>query len=197
MDPYQMYQLQQAQQQNKSGKNRYSNLNTQGGAASNFAEQGQVGFGALGQESADLRAQLGRYASGQDSQSAEQLRQGLQQNLAGMRSMAASAAPQNAAMAARTAMMTGGRQASGMAGQQALAGIAERQAATESLGNMIGQQRGMELQAALGSRGQAIDAYGNVLNAKVGMAGQPKGWERVAGLAMGGLQTYASLDKDK
>lgn len=142
----------------------YGNVQGQAGAASKFAGQGEQGFGQLGTESAALRGQLGDIASGKLSQSKEVLRQGLQQNLAAQQSMAASARPQNAAMAARTAMMGAGRLGAGLSGQQALASIAERQGAMQSLGNMLGQQRGLELQAALGSRGQALQGYGAILD---------------------------------
>ncbi len=185
---YEIYQRQQAAKAKAAapaGPNKYSTSNQQGQAAAGFAATGQKGFGALGAESADVRDQLRRQMSGQDSLAGEQLRQGLQQNLAAQSSMAASASPQNAAMAARTAMNNAGRLGAGMSGQQALAGIAERQAATQSLGGMLDNQRQMELQAALQSRGQSIDAYGNVLNAKVGLAGKPKGWERGLSAAVG------------
>ncbi len=174
-------------------QNKYGNLSQMGGQAADFGRTGEAGFGQLGKESADLRAQLGRYASGQESLSAEQLRQGLQQNQAAQQSMAAGARPQNAAMAARTAAMNMGRMGAGLSGQQAMAGIAERQAATQSLGNMIGQGQQMNLQAALGGRGQAIDAYGNVLNAKVGIAGQPSGWDKMLGAAIPAAGLVAAM----
>lgn len=137
-------------------------VDKQAGAAASFADQGQKNFGALRAESAALRDQLRGYASGQSSLSAEQLRQGLQRNIAGQQAMAASARPANAPMAALSAMQNAGAAASGLAGQQAMAGIAERQAATQSLGNMIGQERGLELNATLGSRGQATGAYTDI-----------------------------------
>src|SRR3990167_2176388 len=108
------------------------------GRASRFANQGEQGFGQLGQESEAVRRRLGRVARGKDSISAEQLRQGLQQNVAGQQAMAAGARGGNSGMASRNAMRNAASMGSGMAGQQALAGIAERQAADQSLGNMIG-----------------------------------------------------------
>lgn len=146
----------------ESAKQKREDLNKQGGAASGFADQGQQGFGALGAEAQQSRDFLRRLASGQESISAEQLRQGNQQALASQRSMAASASPQNAAMAARTAAMNTGRIQMGLAGQQAQAGLAERQAAQQALANMILQQRQQDLQAALGSRQNAISAFGGV-----------------------------------
>jgi hypothetical protein len=131
-------------------------------AASGFANQGQQNFGALGAESSALRDQLRRYASGEDSLSAEQLRQGLQQQQSMQQSMAASARPANAAMAARTAAIQAGRNSSGMAGNAAMAGIAERQAATQSLGNMIIGERGNELNATNTARGQAMGGFNSI-----------------------------------
>lgn len=127
--------------------------------ASAFGDRGDERFGQLGTEGDALRRQLRDQASGRVSLSAEQLRQGLQQSLAGQQAMAASARPANAAMAARTAAIQGGRAASGLAGQQATAGIMERQAAQQSLGNFLNAQRGQELQAAMGGRGQAMGGY--------------------------------------
>jgi hypothetical protein len=49
-----------------------------------------------------------------------------------------------------------------MAGQQAIAGLQERQQAQQALAQMLMQQRQQELQAALGSRQNAISAYGGV-----------------------------------
>lgn len=207
-DPYAQYQEQQRRQQQQAGQgretsSRYVDLRDQLGRSSRFGDAGEQGFGQLGAESAGVRERLGRIATGQDSISAEQLRQGLQQNLAGMRSMAASAPPQNAAMAARTAMMTGGRQAAGMAGQQAIAGIAERQAADQSLGNMLGQQRNLELQAALGGRGQALGALGGIMGDQTNRYGiqqgsqEPSGWEKALGAGMGIAGLYSGWGKGK
>jgi hypothetical protein len=137
-------------------------LNEQGDAAGNFAGVGEAGYGAMSVEAQQARDYLRRLASGQESVSREQLRQGLQQNLSAQRSMAASASPQNAAMAARTAALGMGRAASGATGQAAIAGLQERQAAQQALANMIMQQRQQDLQAALGSRGNAVGAFGGV-----------------------------------
>lgn len=140
----------------------------QGLASGDFANRGQQGYGDMTAEMAQQRQFLMDLASGKHSVSAEQLRQGMQQNIAGQQSMAAGARPANAAMAARTAMMNSGRIGSGLAGQTALAGLMERQQAQQALAQLNLGQRGQDLQAALGSRGNAINAYGNVL-------GQPKG----------------------
>ncbi len=134
----------------------------QGKAAGDFAGVGEAGYGQMTAEAAAMRDALRRRASGQDSLSAEQLRQGLGSQLSMQRSMAASASPQNGPMAARTAALAMGRASSGMAGNQALAGIQERSAAEQGLSNMLLQQRGQDLNAALGSRQNAISGYGGV-----------------------------------
>ena len=149
-------------EESSSAKNQRSDLDETGLASNQFAEYNQGGYMALGAEAAAQREALRRQASGQDSLSSEQLRQGLQQNLASQRSMAAGAAPGNAAMAARNAAMNMGRSASGMAGQAALAGIQERRAAQDALAQMILQQRGQDLQGALGARQTAAGAYGAI-----------------------------------
>ena len=159
-------------------------LNRQGGLASHFAGQGQRGFGQLGQEAASLRDLVSQQAQGRNLVSGEMLRQGLQQNLGAQRSMAASAAPQNQAMAARTAATQMGRLGAGMSGQAALAGMQEQQAAQRTLAELILQQRQQELNAALGGRQGAIGAYTGVtpegtalekmqplINAGIGAAG--------------------------
>lgn len=132
----------------------------QADAASGFADQGQAGYGAMTQEAAQARDYLRRLASGENSVSAEQLRQGNQQNLAAQRSFAASASPQNATMAARTAANNMNRASMGLSGQQAIAGLAERNAAQQGLANMIMQERGQDMNVALGSRQNANAALG-------------------------------------
>ena len=134
-------------------------LSTNGRYADNFARQGMTNYGQaneqLGQDNTFLRG----LASGQNSISAEQLRQGLQQNLASQQSMAAGAAPQNQAMAARNAAMNMGQAAYGMSGQQALAGLQERQNAMQQLGANLNNQAQMGVAAANGGLGNANNAY--------------------------------------
>ena len=149
-------------EESQSTKDQRANLDETGLAANQFAEYNQGGYQALGAEAAAQRDALRRQAMGQDSLSAEQLRQGLQQNLASQRSMAAGASPGNSAMAARNAAMNMGRAASGMSGAAATAGIQERRAAQDALAQMILQQRGQDLQGALGSRQTAVGAYGQI-----------------------------------
>ena len=149
-------------EESDSTKKQRADLDEIGLASNQFAEYNQGGYQALTGEAAAQRDALRRQALGQDSLSSEQLRQGLQQNLASQRSMAASASPGNAAMAARNAAMNMGRAASGMSGAAATAGIQERQAAQNALSQMILQQRGQDLQGALGSRQNAISGYGGI-----------------------------------
>lgn len=168
----------------KGNVQQRQDLRNQGGMASWFADQGQAGFGRLGGEADALRAALARQAQGQGLVSSEMLRQGLQQNVAAQHAMAASASPQNQAMAARTAAMQAGRLGAGMSGQAALAGMQERAAAQQALAQFLLNQRQQELQAALGSRQNAISAYGGItpekskleqwqpiINAGIGAAG--------------------------
>lgn len=138
-------------------------LRSQGNRSGQFADVSQDRFGQLGGEMNALRGQLGELAQGKDSISAEQLRQALQQQLAQQRSAVAGAGP-NAAMAARTAMNNMGRASYGMAGQQAQAGIAERNAAMQQLAQLLMGQRGQDLQATLGGRGLAIQGLGGAVN---------------------------------
>lgn len=155
----------------------------QGIEAGNFAGVGEGGFGALGDQLGGEYGYLRDVARGGQSVSAEQLRQGLQQQQAQQQSMAASGPASAAPMNARTAMLGAGRAASAMAGNQAVAGIQERQAAQGALMQALLQQRQQELQAALGSRQNAISGYGGITPGASLM-------DTFAGPVMGGLQTY-------
>lgn len=127
---------------------------------------GQYGVGQYQQNQAGLNQSINDLratANGQNSVSALQLSQGLQQNLAAQNSMAASASPQNAAMAARTASIQGGRLGAGLAGQQAVAGLQERQQAQQALAQLQLGQSGQNLQAGLGGYGMSNQGYGIAL----------------------------------
>jgi hypothetical protein len=102
---------------------------------------------------------LNQQMQGRNLLSAEQLRQGQMQNVAQQQAMAASAAPGNQAMAQRQAMMNAGRQGYGMSGQAAMAGIAERNAAANAYGGMLGQIRGQDLGLSQFNAGQAQQGY--------------------------------------
>lgn len=153
-------QLTSGGQAEKDERERKKLLYEQSAAAGGFADTAQRGYSQLGGEASAQRDYLRRLAGGQDSVSAEQLRQGLQQNLAAQQSIAAGASMRDAPGAGRTAAIQSARLGAGMAGQQALAGLQERQLAQQSLSNMIMQQRGQDLNAALGSRQTATQGYG-------------------------------------
>lgn len=170
-------------------RRRKALLEQQANAASGFANQGELGYQSLGREMDSVRQRLGEMAAGKNSLVNEQLRQGLQQQQAAQRSMAASASPGNAAMAARTAANNMSRAQYGMAGQASLASLAERMQANQLLGQMGLQQRGQDLQAALGSRGNVITALG------AGQQGAPeKSWlEKYGPMIVGGLGAAAGF----
>jgi hypothetical protein len=170
-------------QADQAERQRKQLLYDQARVSSGFADQAQGGYQDYGRQAQPVLDQLRRQANGQDSVSAEQLRQGLQQNVAAQRSLAAGAAPRNTAMAARTAAIQSGRLGAGMAGQQAIAGIQERQSANQSYGNLLGNLRGQDLQAALGGRQNAMSGYA------AQNAGQPEksGIEKFGPAAIGAL----------
>lgn len=176
-------------QQDQRDKYR-GQLGQQGAASGQFAGYGEGQFQQLGGDLATQRAALQRLASGQDSYSAEQLRQGLQQNLASQQSMAASASPANAVMAARNASMNMNRAAYGLSGQQALAGIQERQSAQQALANLTLGERSQDLQGALGARQNAVGAYGQA----IAQNNQDMTWlQKYGGAIQGGLQGMAAM----
>jgi hypothetical protein len=130
-------------------------------------------------------------ANGQNSVSQEQARQNMQQAQRQQMSMAQAAAPQNAAMAARNAAMNTGNMATQAMGQQALAGLQERQQAMGQLGNMQMGQAQMNQQGALGAYNAASNAYGQA-NQALGtnlQNPQKSWWDKViAPMASGGAQ---------
>jgi len=139
-------------------------LNIAAGQSGMFANQAE---GNYGEQTANLGQQtkyLQDLQSGKNSVAAEQLRQGLQQNVAAQRSMAAGGAPQNSAQAARIAANNTARLGYGLSGQQAVAGLQERNAATQALTNAYLQQRQQDVSAALGARANQAQGYGAVLN---------------------------------
>jgi hypothetical protein len=167
------------------------NLNNQGGMSSWFADQAQGGYGSTGVEAQQAREHLRRLASGQDSLSREQLRQGVQQNRAAQQSFAASAAPRDAAMAGIMGANNMGRANYGMSGQAAMAGIAERQGAANALNQAILGARGQDLQAALGSRQNAINAYGGTGTPSANP--DEKQMDRILGIIQGGLGAMTTM----
>jgi hypothetical protein len=83
-------------------------------------------------------------------------------------SMAAGARPGQATMASRTAAMQMGRQGAGLAGQQSLAGIAERNAAAQTLAGLNLQQRGQDINYSTGQRGLGIQGQSALEQARLG-----------------------------
>lgn len=150
--------------QQPSDKAKQDRLNNVGADGQLFGEQAADNYaamtGRLNGSLDDLQAQ----AQGKNSVSALQLSQANQQNLAQQRSMAAGAGPNNQAMAARTGAMQMGRLGSGLAGQQAVAGLQERNQAQQNYGNLLGAARGQDAQAAIGGYNAATGAYGGGLN---------------------------------
>lgn len=138
-------------------------LNQQAALNNALGNLGMQNYGASTAQMGQTTDYLGGLMRGQNSVAAEQLRQGLGQQLAAQRSMAASASPQNAAMAARTAAMQMGRLGAGMSGQAALAGLQERNQAAGQLGQLQLGMRGQDVNAALGGYGGATQAYGAML----------------------------------
>jgi hypothetical protein len=169
-----------------SAEEQRAKLTATGDASNQFAGVGEAGYQGMTEEMARRRQALQRIADGRDSVSAEHLRQGLGQQLSMHRSMAAGASPANSAMAARTAAIQMGRAQTGLAGQQALAGLAERQQAQQALSQLDLGQRGQDLQAALGARGTAVQAFGSGPE-------QKSWWDRYGPAMMQGASGAASM----
>jgi hypothetical protein len=152
----------------------------------NAQQQGQFGQNLQGQYMANQNGIAGTagmlqgLASGQNSVSALQLQQGLRQSQAQQMSMAAGAAPQNQVMAARVAADNMARSAYGMSGQQAMAGLQERQGALNTLAQLQGQQAGQNMQGALGMAQNTNAAYGTDLT------NPQKTWAPMLGGFLGG-----------
>lgn len=130
-------------------------LGQQSQYAGSFADRGELDFDRRGGGMDEAAGHLGRIMRGEQSLSAEQLRQAAEQNMAQQQAMAQSGRG-NPALAARMAAQNTASINQGLAGQQAMAGIAERQAAAQGLGGLLGQARDQDLRAALGGRELAI-----------------------------------------
>ena len=88
---------------------------------------------------------LRRQAEQGDPVAREQLRQATGRLMAMQQAQAVSAAPQNAAMAARMASQNAARQQQALAGQTAMADIQARLGAVGQLGGLAGQARGQDI----------------------------------------------------
>lgn len=122
--------------------------------------------------------------NGGQTVSGEMLRQGMHQNMAGQRSMAAGAGASNSAMAARNAAMNSGRMNAGLAGQQAVAGMKERLASEQALGQMLQQRRQADMQSMFDGNSRGLRGYETLENARTsrvtGQSGPSQG-ERFGG----------------
>lgn len=176
-EPYERPDTPETRRQVVTGRLRKA-LGQESDLAGRFADAAESSYGEMGEEARLARARLARLLGGQDSISAEQLRQGLQQAISGRQGIAAGARPADAAMARRAAAMQMSRDGSGMVGQQASAGIGERQAAQQSLANMILGARQQAAQAAYGGRGQAIDAARSGYASASGVPPEPTWWDK-------------------
>lgn len=110
----------------------------------------QVAESAFREDQRMVLDRLRRQMTGEDSLSQAQLRQNTDANLAQQRSLAAGASPRNAALSMRLLGQNAGRINQAAVGQQAMAGIAERNAAANLMGQVAQGARGQDL-----SRGQA------------------------------------------
>lgn len=158
-----------------------------------FGMQGRQGYGQMTGALQGQRDYLNRLMQGQDSMSAEQLRQGLQQVQNQQMSMAAGARPSNAAMAARNASLGAALAGGGMSGQAAMAGIAERQAANQALSQLNLGQRQQDLNAALGGQQNALTGYGAIEQNRTNRYGAAAGAPTTGEQVLGGIQGVASL----
>jgi hypothetical protein len=174
--------------ESQSTIDKRNNLNAQGAAASDWATTGQNNAAALGTQLNGANSMLRDAAMGNTSVSGEMLRQGLQQQYAQQRSMAASASPANAAMAARQAAMNTQRAGYGMSGQAAIAGAQERLAAQQAYAQSLAQQRGQDIQVGLGSRQNAIGGYG-------GTTPEGSGLDKWGHAIAGGAAMFAMSDR--
>lgn len=145
-------------------KAKVQNLNSVGEAGMGFAGQAQQNYNAMTGRLGGALNDLQATAKGRNSIAGEQLRQGMQQGQAAQMSMAAAASPQNAAMAARNAANNMARLSYGLSGQQALAGMQERQQAQQAYAQLLGQARGQDLQGVQAGYNAGLGAYSSGLN---------------------------------
>lgn len=166
-------------------------LQEQAAKSGQFADSSQANYNQLGTRGNTSLDALQAIANGQNSVSAEQLRQGLQQQLGQQQSMAAGASPQNAAMAARTAAIQSARLGSGLAGQQAVAGLQERNQAQQNYAGLLQGLRGQDANTALGARNTAVAGYG------ANNAGQPapSDLQKWGPAIQGGIEAYKLSDR--
>lgn len=149
-----------------SDQAKIDRLNGVGSQGMNFAGDARANYNNMTQRLNGSLDYLQGQMQGKNSIAGEQLRQGLQQTQAQQQSLAASASPNDAPMAAFAAGNNMARLGYGMSGQQALAGIAERNAAAQQYASLLGASRGQDLQGTLGGYNVGLGAYGGGLNAQ-------------------------------
>lgn len=173
-------------------KQRKDALLANAGAAGQFAGTAQTNYNQATQQAQGALRNLYAQGQGQNSVSQLQLGQALQQNQAQQQSIAAGAAPGNAAMAARTAAIQSARLGSGLAGQQAVAGQQERNQAQQQYGQLLQGLRGQDAQTALGSRNTAVQGYSG------GAFGQDaQSWLQKNGGTIQGIASVAGALSDR
>jgi hypothetical protein len=172
----------------RENQSRAGKLDQQAAAAAQFGQQAADNYNTNNYGYGDASNYLSSILAGKNSVSAEMLRQGMQQGVAAQQAMAASASPQNAAMAARTAMNNMGRLGYGLSGQETLADLQARQAAAAQLGQLALGARGQDLQGFLGANSNAMSGYGAQMPQSAGtqmlMSGVG-GFAQGAGMAVG------------
>lgn len=171
----------------KAEEARKALLYQQAGRSGDFADQAQRGYDNYSLQASGALQGLQAQARGDESVSARQLQQANQQALAQQSALAAGAAPQNAAMAARTAAIQSGRLSSGLAGQQAIAGLQERNQAQQQYATLLQGLRGQDLNATLQARQNAQTGYG------AGNSGAPEktNSDKYGGAIMAGLAAFS------
>ena len=160
------------------------------------AAQDRLNFRSGGQDQRGLiRSMQARINSGQ-TVSGEIMRQGMQQTLANQQSHAAGAAPQNSAMAARNAAMNIGRANTAMAGQQAIAGMQERIASEQALGQLMQQRRQADLQSMTNNNQLGFQNAQAIENARTQRA-VPQGGNDQSSRLTGAITAGAAVLSDK
>lgn len=168
----------------QSDVDKRNRLTTVGGNVGVLADDAHLSYQGLNGRLNGALDDLQARANGQNSVSALQLHQALQQNLASQRANAASASPGNAAMAARTAANNMGRLGYGLAGQQAVAGLQERNQAQDAYSGLLGMSRGQDLQGAIGAYNTQVSAYGGNQQQEPGKTKMDKLAPAIMGAAM-------------
>lgn len=146
----------------------------------------------------------GKRARGEDSLAGEILRQQTARNVAQLMGQAASASPQNRALAARTSLLGAAQSGQAMAGQTALAQAQERAAALGGLSDLATGGRGQDIGVGEWSRGNAAKLAEQEAQRQREMAAQREAQRRAlegrlvdAGIsaAAGGLSSGATSGK--